>query len=46
VGQSCWYHLAKKSLKSDKAITETLMAAVHHVVSALNENNLSSEGIQ
>jgi hypothetical protein len=34
----------KKLLKLDKAITETVMAAFHHVVSALNENNLPSEG--
>jgi hypothetical protein len=45
VRQSCWYHLAKKLLKLDKAITETLMAAFHHVVGALNENNLPFEGI-
>jgi hypothetical protein len=45
VEQSCWYHLAKKILKLDKAITETLMAAVHYVVGALSKNNLPSEGI-
>jgi hypothetical protein len=45
VQQSYWYHLAKKLLQLDKAITETLMAAVHHVMGALSENNLPPEGI-
>ena len=34
----------KKLLQLNKAITETLMAAVHHVMGALSENNLPSEG--
>jgi hypothetical protein len=40
VGQSCWYHLVKEPLKLYKIITEASMTAVHHVVSALNKNNI------